>query len=57
MIVLPGVPSTRNKVFYECCPAPYLDITFTIRQWNKDNQWQFEASKAGNLEGERQSIR
>ena len=27
----PGVPATRNEVFYECCPAPYLDITFTIK--------------------------
>jgi len=26
-----GVPATRNEVFYDCCPAPYLDITFTIR--------------------------
>ena len=32
IFVFSGVPSTRNKVFYECCPAPYLDITFTIRQ-------------------------
>ena len=21
----------RNEVRYECCPAPYLDITFTIK--------------------------
>ena len=28
---LPGVPAQRNEVFYECCPAPYLDITFTIK--------------------------
>jgi len=26
-----GVPAKRNEVFYECCPAPYLDITFTIQ--------------------------
>jgi len=25
------VPATRNEVFYECCPAPYLDITFIIK--------------------------
>ena len=25
------VPAERNEVFYECCPAPYLDITFTIK--------------------------
>ena len=26
-----AVPAKRNEVFYECCPAPYLDITFTIQ--------------------------
>ena len=26
-----GVPAIRNKVVYECCPAPYLDVTFTIK--------------------------
>ena len=26
-----GVPAERNEVFYECCPAPYLDITFIIK--------------------------
>ena len=26
-----GVPAKRNEVRYECCPAPYLDITFTIK--------------------------
>lgn len=26
-----GVPATRNEVIYECCPEPYLDITFTIQ--------------------------
>ena len=26
-----GVPATRNEVIYECCPEPYLDITFTIK--------------------------
>ena len=25
------VPATRNEVIYECCPEPYLDITFTIK--------------------------
>ena len=30
-ISVSGVPATRNEVFYDCCPAPYLDITFTIR--------------------------
>ena len=27
----PGVPAKRNEVIYECCPEPYLDITFTIK--------------------------
>ena len=27
----PGVPAIRNEVVYECCPAPYLDVTFTIK--------------------------
>jgi len=26
-----GVPATRNEVVYECCPEPYLDITFIIK--------------------------
>ena len=30
-ILLSGVPAVRNEVRYECCPAPYLDITFTIK--------------------------
>ncbi len=25
------VPAERHEVFYECCPDPYLDITFTIK--------------------------
>merc|ERR1719193_1729978 len=25
-----GVPGKRNSVTYECCPEPYVDITFTI---------------------------
>ena len=29
--VFVGVPAQRNEVFYECCPAPYLDITFSIK--------------------------
>ena len=24
------VPGKRNEEYYECCPAPYLDITFKI---------------------------
>ena len=30
-IVSLGVPATRNEVIYECCPEPYLDITFIIK--------------------------
>jgi len=26
-----SVPAIRNEVVYECCPAPYLDVTFTIK--------------------------
>ena len=26
-----GVPATRNEVIYDCCPEPYLDITFVIK--------------------------
>jgi len=26
-----GVPAKRNEVVYECCPEPYLDITFVIQ--------------------------
>ena len=25
------MPAKRNEVIYECCPEPYLDITFTIK--------------------------
>ena len=28
---LEGVPAKRNEVIYDCCPEPYLDITFTIK--------------------------
>ncbi|XP_042295528.1 neuronal acetylcholine receptor subunit alpha-7-like isoform X1 [Sceloporus undulatus] len=27
---LMGVPGTQNKVFYECCREPYLDVTFAV---------------------------
>lgn len=26
-----GVPATRNEVIYDCCPEPYLDITFIVK--------------------------
>ncbi len=28
---LSGVPGQRNEVFYDCCPEPYLDVTFIIK--------------------------
>nr|XP_056709519.1 neuronal acetylcholine receptor subunit alpha-7-like [Euleptes europaea] len=27
---LVGVPGSENKVFYECCREPYLDVTFAV---------------------------
>nr|CAH7745621.1 unnamed protein product [Callosobruchus chinensis] len=29
-IFLPGVPGKRNEIYYNCCPEPYIDITFVI---------------------------
>ena len=26
-----NAPATRNRIIYECCPEPYLDITFNLR--------------------------
>ena len=26
-----GVPAKQNEVVYECCPEPYIDITFIIK--------------------------
>ena len=31
LLYISDVPATRNEVIYECCPEPYLDITFTIK--------------------------
>ena len=28
---LAGAPVTRNEVIYECCPEPYLDITYVLK--------------------------
>lgn len=25
-----GVPGKRNQIYYNCCPEPYIDITFSI---------------------------
>ena len=27
---VPGVPGKKNSVTYDCCPEPYVDITFTV---------------------------
>lgn len=27
---IPGVPGKRNEIYYNCCPEPYIDITFII---------------------------
>ena len=29
-LLLPDMPGKRNSIVYECCPEPYVDITFTI---------------------------
>lgn len=28
--VFTGVPGKRNELYYNCCPEPYIDITFVI---------------------------
>lgn len=25
-----GVPGKRNEIYYNCCPEPYVDVTFAI---------------------------
>ena len=30
-LLLSGVPAKQNEVVYECCPEPYIDITFIIK--------------------------
>lgn len=27
----PGMPGKKNTMTYQCCPEPYVDITFTIQ--------------------------
>jgi len=29
----------RNEIFYDCCPEPYLDITYKIRLDRKARSW------------------
>ena len=31
LVILSGVPGKRNEVYYDCCPEPYLDVTFVIK--------------------------
>ena len=31
LLVMSGMPGKRNSIVYECCPEPYVDITFTIK--------------------------
>ena len=31
IFVIAGVPAKQNEVIYDCCPEPYLDITFVIK--------------------------
>ena len=30
IVSLVGVPGKKNSVTYDCCPEPYVDITFTV---------------------------
>ena len=30
LLLLSDMPGKRNSIVYECCPEPYVDITFTI---------------------------
>jgi len=30
VIVVEGLPASRNVVSYECCPEEYIDITITV---------------------------
>lgn len=29
-LFLSGVPGKRNEIYYNCCPEPYVDVTFAI---------------------------
>ena len=29
---------SRHETYYECCPEPFVDITYTIKMVNK-NEW------------------
>ena len=30
ILFIKGMPGKRNNIVYECCPEPYVDITFTV---------------------------
>lgn len=30
LYIFTGVPGKRNEIYYNCCPEPYIDITFAI---------------------------
>lgn len=30
VLILPGVPGTRNEIFYDCCKEPYPAVTFVV---------------------------
>ena len=36
---LVNATAKRNEVYYECCPEPYLDITYTINLRKKQKTW------------------
>ena len=38
-----GMPGKRNSIVYECCPEPYVDITFTINIRNVDNLYKMDS--------------
>ena len=38
-----GMPGKRNSIVYECCPEPYVDITFTINIRKVDNLYKMDS--------------
>lgn len=31
LALFPGMPGKKNTIMYQCCPEPYVDVTFTIQ--------------------------
>ncbi|EGI57971.1 Neuronal acetylcholine receptor subunit alpha-7 [Acromyrmex echinatior] len=31
LALFPGMPGKKNTLIYQCCPEPYVDVTFTIQ--------------------------